>query len=72
LNSRFDPSTPLHGAYDGARELARARGLVVEGAGHTTMFVRSTCAERVKRDYLIAGALPVKGSSCGIDSPPFG
>ena len=72
LNSRFDPSTPLHGAYDGARELARARVLVVEGAGHTTMYVHSTCAERVKRDYLISGTLPVTGASCGIDNPPFG
>ncbi|HYZ09365.1 MAG TPA: alpha/beta hydrolase [Pseudonocardiaceae bacterium] len=72
LNSRFDPSTPLHGAYDGARELARARVLVVEGAGHTTMYLHSTCAERVKRDYLISGTLPVTGSSCGIDRPAFG
>ncbi len=72
LNSRFDPSTPLHGAYDGARELARARVFIVEGAGHTTMYVHSTCAERVKRDYLISGTLPVTGSSCGIDSPAFG
>ena len=72
LNSRFDPATPLHGAYDGARELASARVLVVEGAGHTTMYVHSTCAERVKRDYLISGTLPVTGSSCGIDNPPFG
>jgi pimeloyl-ACP methyl ester carboxylesterase len=72
LNSRFDPSTPLHGAYEGARQLARSRVLVVEGAGHTTMYVHSTCAERVKRDYLISGTLPATGSRCGIDSPAFG
>ena len=26
-----------------------------EGAGHTSMYVASTCAERVKRDYLFSG-----------------
>lgn len=72
LNSRFDPATPLHGAYDGARQLARARVLVVEGAGHTTMYLHSTCAERIKRDYLISGTLPSPGSRCDIDRPPFG
>jgi hypothetical protein len=46
--------------------------LVVEGAGHTTMYLHSTCAERVKRDYLISGTLPSTGSRCGIDKPPFG
>lgn len=71
LNTRFDPATPLHGAYDGARELASARVLIVEGSGHSTMYVHSTCAEQVKRDYLIAGALPARATRCGIDNPPF-
>jgi pimeloyl-ACP methyl ester carboxylesterase len=71
LNNRYDPSTPLHGAVDGADELARARVFVVEGYGHSTMLVHSTCAEKVKRDYLVSGALPPAGTTCGIDRAPF-
>jgi len=71
INSRFDPSTPLHGALDGAAELARTRVLTVEGSGHSTMFVHSACAEKAKREYLISGVLPPVGTTCGIDRAPF-
>ena len=71
INNRFDPSTPLKGAKDGINELARARLLVVEGSGHSTMYVHSTCAEKAKRDYLISGVLPAQGATCAIDHKPF-
>ncbi|GAA3431192.1 alpha/beta hydrolase [Kutzneria kofuensis] len=71
INSRFDPSTPLKGAKDGIAELAKARLLVVEGSGHSTMYVHSTCAEKAKRDYLISGVLPPVGATCAIDHKPF-
>jgi pimeloyl-ACP methyl ester carboxylesterase len=71
INSRFDPSTPLKGAKDGIAELARARLLVVEGSGHSTMYVHSTCAEKAKRTYLISGVLPAEGATCPIDQKPF-
>ncbi|WP_439658887.1 alpha/beta hydrolase [Lentzea sp. HUAS TT2] len=70
INSRFDPSTPLHGARDGAAEMARTGFLTVEGYGHTSMYVRSTCAEKVKREYLFTGVLPAQ-KTCGIDKSPF-
>lgn len=72
LNSRFDPATPLAGAQAGAAQLAAAQVVVVEGAGHSSMYVPSTCAERVKRDYLFSGVLPAAGTGCGIDGNPFG
>nr|WP_278265179.1 alpha/beta hydrolase [Nocardia sp. AG03] len=71
LNSRFDPATPLRGAMAGAGQLARAQVVVLEGAGHSSMYVASTCAEHVKRDYLFTGQLPPAGLSCGIDRSPF-
>jgi pimeloyl-ACP methyl ester carboxylesterase len=71
LNSRHDPSTPLPGARDGVAELADAHLLVVEGSGHSTMYVHSTCAEQAKRAYLISGTLPAAGATCGIDHHPF-
>ncbi|MFI7669262.1 alpha/beta hydrolase [Nocardia sp. NPDC049526] len=71
LNSRFDPATPLHGAYTGAAELNRAQVVVIEGVGHSTMYVPSTCAERVKREYLFTGELPPAGTTCSRDKSPF-
>jgi pimeloyl-ACP methyl ester carboxylesterase len=72
VNNRYDPSTPLAGARDATAELARGHLFVVEGAGHTGMYVPSTCAERVKRDYLFTGALPGPDVTCAADDNPFG
>jgi pimeloyl-ACP methyl ester carboxylesterase len=71
LNNRYDPSTPVHGAKDGAAELARARVFVTEGYGHSSMYVPSACTEKVKREYLISGTFPGPGKTCGIDASPF-
>ena len=71
LNTRNDPATPLPGAYAGAAQLYEARVVVIEGSGHTSMYVASTCAERVKRDYLFSGLLPAAGTGCNRDRSPF-
>ncbi|ULE35429.1 alpha/beta hydrolase [Mycobacterium sp. IDR2000157661] len=71
LNTRNDPATPLAGAYAGAAQLYEARVVVTEGAGHTSMYVASTCAERVKREYLFSGLLPPRGNGCSRDHSPF-
>ncbi|WP_235948577.1 alpha/beta hydrolase [Nocardia terrae] len=72
INSRNDPATPLAGAVAGAAELADAHLLVVEGAGHSSMYVHSTCAEAAKREYLTEGTLPAANATCPIDGNPFG
>ncbi|MFC9997290.1 alpha/beta hydrolase [Nocardia sp. NPDC127526] len=72
LNSRFDPATPLDGARAGAAQLSHAQVVVVEGAGHSSMYVPSTCAEQVKREYLFSGQLPPAGTGCAADASPFG
>lgn len=71
LNSRYDPATPLAGAKAGAAQLKQAQVVVIEGAGHSSMYVQSTCAEHLKRDYLFTAQLPPAGVSCGIDRSPF-
>lgn len=72
VNNRYDPATPLAGARDATAELARAQLLVIEGAGHTGMFVPSVCGERVKREYLFTGVLPPASTTCAMDDDPFG
>ena len=71
LNTRDDPATPLEGAYEGAAELADARVVITEGAGHSSMYVVSACTERVKREYLFTGVLPPAGIGCSRDRSPF-
>jgi hypothetical protein len=71
LNTSTDPATPLQGAYAGASQLSQALVVVIEGTGHTSMYVASTCAERVKRDYLFSGILPAVGTGCSRDRSPF-
>jgi pimeloyl-ACP methyl ester carboxylesterase len=71
LNTRNDPATPLEGAYAGASQLYEAQVVVTEGAGHSSMYVASTCTERVKRDYLFSGVLPSPGIGCSRDQSPF-
>jgi len=71
VNNRYDPATPLAGARDATAELGRAKLFVIEGAGHTGMYVPSTCGERVKRDYFISGTLPGPDVTCAADDNPF-
>jgi len=71
LNTSNDPATPLQGAFAGASQLSEALVVVTEGTGHTSMYVESTCAERVKRDYLFSGILPAAGTGCSRDRSPF-
>ena len=71
LNSRFDPATPLPGAEAGAAQLADTRVVVTEGIGHSSMYVPSTCTERVKREYLFTGLLPPENTGCTRDGSPF-
>ncbi|GGK90556.1 alpha/beta fold hydrolase [Nocardia jinanensis] len=72
LNTRFDPATPLPGAYAGAAQLADARVVVTEGVGHSSMYVPSTCTEQVKREYLFTALLPPENTGCATDGSPFG
>ena len=71
LNTRNDPATPLEGAFAGASQLYEAQVVITEGAGHSSMYVASTCTERVKRDYLFSGVLPSPGTGCSRDQSPF-
>ena len=71
LNTGSDPATLLQGAYVGASELSQALLVVINGAGHTGMYVAGTCAERAKRGCLFSGILPAAGTGCRTDRSPF-
>jgi pimeloyl-ACP methyl ester carboxylesterase len=73
VNSLHDPATPYPGAVIGARELANARLLTVDGDGHTSEYSEpSACREAAKDAYLISRRLPSTGAVCPVDQLPWG
>jgi hypothetical protein len=54
-----------------ANALARARLLTVDGYGHVTGGIPSTCANDYINSYLVDGTLPPPGTVCPQDQPPF-
>ncbi|MGH3620777.1 MAG: alpha/beta hydrolase, partial [Sciscionella sp.] len=70
VNNRYDPATPLANAKATADELGNAGLLTVEGYGHTTLNVPSTCASRLAARYLVSAELPAQ-RSCQPDTRPF-
>ncbi|MBB4684671.1 alpha/beta hydrolase [Amycolatopsis jiangsuensis] len=71
LANRHDPATPLANAQATAGELGDSRVLVVEGAGHTTLDVPSTCASTAMVRYFVDLAPPASGTTCAPDAGPF-
>ncbi|KAF4465968.1 alpha beta-hydrolase [Fusarium albosuccineum] len=64
INSRFDPITPLSGAWDASSRFKGSRLLVHEGHGHGIMNHRSNCTVKAIEDYFSKGELPEVGTTC--------
>jgi pimeloyl-ACP methyl ester carboxylesterase len=69
-NRKGDPGTPYEDAVSTSRELANARLLTLDGFGHTA-FRDSQCIVAAVERYLIALALPPRGTVCQPDRGPF-
>ena len=69
-NTRFDPATPLHGADRVADLLPNSRELIVDGWGHTTLFLSAAADEAVSA-YLVDGTLPPEGAVFVQDVDPM-
>ncbi len=73
INASHDPFTPLAGAKTAVSELGNARLLIVDGDGHTSMYVEpSVCRDRYELAYLRQGTLPPLGKRCPVSKLPFG
>lgn len=71
VNNRHDPETPLWNAQAISGELTDAPLLIIEGYGHTTLNVHSTCASAAEAGYLVTLQLPDEGATCSADYQPF-
>ena len=67
----LDPVTPLKNAISGAKLFPGSSVLKQNGVGHCTLSSPSVCTAKAIREYFQTGALPEKGSICGVDVRPF-
>ncbi|MDO5710366.1 MAG: alpha/beta hydrolase [Micrococcales bacterium] len=70
MNSTHDPATPYSGALKMRLLRPDSRIVTVPGWGHSVQDT-SGCASRVRRDYLISGALPKRDRTCAHDHALF-
>jgi pimeloyl-ACP methyl ester carboxylesterase len=68
INNRFDPVTPLSSARKAQQQLGNAQLVIVEGHGHD---ITGSCTDRLRSRYLIDLQMPVPGTGCQPDRPPF-
>jgi pimeloyl-ACP methyl ester carboxylesterase len=69
INSRYDPATGYNWATNAARQLGREAVLVTyDGAGHAA-YGRSECTRSTVDSYLIALAVPARGTHCSAVEP---
>ena len=66
-----DPATRYADAVSLARLSPGARLLSIDGTGHTSMHVGTSCATSVTSRYLLTLQLPNKGASCRVTDAPF-
>lgn len=60
-----DPATPYRWARSLAKQLARSGLLTYEGQGHTAYGRGSACIDAAVDGYLLDGAMPGEGATCG-------
>ncbi len=70
VGNRFDPATRYEGAVVVDQLLPRSALLTLNGWGHTSLFL-SACVDETVARYLLTGATPAPGASCGQDVVPF-
>ncbi len=70
VSTTYDPATALHGAISVNDMLPNSSLLVVEGWGHTSLFL-SACADAAVSEYFLTGIAPADGTVCTQDIPPF-
>jgi hypothetical protein len=66
-----DPATPYRGAVTLSRLLPNSRLLTLDGWGHISVVVGSSCVDARVNAYLLTGQVPPRGTVCQPDVIPF-
>ena len=71
VGNRFDPASRYQGAVTLSRLLPRSRLLTLDGWGHTSAVLPSSCIAGHVNRYLLTTRLPPPGTVCPPDLVPF-
>lgn len=71
LSQTYDPITPLMSARVARDAFNGASLLEVEGFGHCSVAIHSSCAVNATRQFLLHGTLPEDNTKCEVDTPYF-
>ncbi len=72
ISNTFDPAhSSRQFASAKAEELADGHPLTVQGFGHTQPLNPSRCAQDYVAAFFVDGTVPVDGTECQQDDPPF-
>lgn len=71
LSTTYDPICPLVSAKSANRAFEGSRIVEVQGYGHGSVAVASTCLANRVRDFLYNGTLPDSNTKCEVDGPYF-
>lgn len=72
LTQTYDPVCPLRSARVALNTFEDSRLVEVEGYGHCSIAIHSTCSNDIAREYLLHGTLPNdKETKCATDKPYF-
>ncbi|MBF9072817.1 alpha/beta fold hydrolase [Streptacidiphilus fuscans] len=72
INARYDPATGYRNAQAAQRRLGNAVLLTLNGYGHPSYQVPSTCVDEARVRYLVDLVTPANGTVCQPDRTPFG
>ena len=71
INNRYDPATGYGNAQAAEKRLGNAVLLTVNGWGHPSYQLPSTCTDQARERYLVDLITPPKGTVCEPDQRPF-
>ena len=71
INNRYDPATGYGNAQAAEKRLGNAVLLTVNGWGHPSYQLPSTCTDQARERYLVDLVTPPKGTVCEPDQLPF-
>ncbi|QNK82875.1 alpha/beta hydrolase [Nakamurella sp. PAMC28650] len=72
MSARYDPGTPYPNAQVAQKRLGNAVLVTLNGYGHPSYQVPSTCMDKARVRYLIVLVTPPNGTVCQPDQGPFG
>lgn len=71
ISNTYDPRTPLKSAFNVSASFPGSVVLEVNGYGHCSLNLESSCTDATIAAYFVDGTLPGQGAVCQVDIQPY-